>query len=61
MSMLAKYYDNDVALAQTYLQQIEDWPMIRAEDSKALDEFIIFLTSCLNLVPYISHLNQLNS
>lgn len=61
MAILNKYYDNDVALAQTYLEKIESWQTIRSEDSKALDEFAIYLTSCLNLMSNINHLNQLNS
>ena len=61
ISLLDKYYDNDVSLAQTYLDKIEKWPPIKAEDSLALDELSMYLTSCLNLMPGVSYLNQLNS
>ena len=61
LSVLEKRYGSDILLAQRYLEKLENWPSIRAEDSKALDEFSLFLVSCSNMMSHITHLNQLNS
>ena len=60
-SLLHRYYGNEVILAQKYLDKLDQWPNIKSEDAKALDEFALCLTTCLNMLPNNSYLNQLNT
>ena len=48
-------------LAQKYLDKLEQFTEIKAENAKALDEFSLNLVSYLNMLPINSHLNQLNN
>ena len=59
--LLHKYYGNEAVLAQKYLDKLEEWPSIKAEDKKSLDAFALYLTTCLNMLPNNSYLNQLNT
>ena len=58
---LDKYYGNDIILAQNYLDRLDTWPIIKPEYKNSLEEFSIYLLSCLNMLPNNSHLNALNS
>lgn len=59
--LLEEKYGNEFIIAQHYLQKLNDWPQIKAEDGAELSKFSTFLTSVLNLMGKLSSLNQLNS
>ena len=59
--ILHKYYGNEIILAQKYIDKLDNWSPIKSEDSKALDEFALYLTTCANMMNNSCYLNQLNS
>ena len=58
--LLDEQYGSEISLAQSYLDKLDKWPAIKSEDSSALDQFSLYLTSCLNIMSNCQHLNQLN-
>ena len=61
MRCLNNKYGNEFDIANAFLDKIEAWPTVKSEDGPALENFSVFLQSCLNYTEHISALNQLNS
>ena len=61
LELLHGKYGNEFKIGETYLQQLEQWPSIRANDGKALEEFSVFLMRCESTMDSSDMLNQLNS
>lgn len=58
---LDREFGNEFRISNAYIQRIEKWDSIRAEDGTKLQEFSIFLYGCCNLMDNENMLNQLNS
>lgn len=54
-------YDNEHRVANAYLQKISDWPVIKADDAKALESFAIFLFHCNSYMENMTSRNPLQS
>jgi len=59
--VLLKNYGDEFAIAHKYIEKLQKWPQIPSENAVALDEFGTFLSTCLNMMRNMGHLNQLNS
>ena len=59
--LLDDKYGNEYIIAQKYLQKLQNWTPIKAEDGPELNRFASFLTTIENLMKNKSSLNQLNS
>ena len=58
---LKKEYGNPYILARTYIQKIERWQIIKANDGEALNALATFLKKCRGSMPSLHHLQQLNT
>jgi hypothetical protein len=54
-------FGNPYILARAYIEKIEKWPCIKANDGEALNEFATFLKKCKGSLPSLRHLQQLNT
>ena len=59
--LLESTYGNEYLIASKYLEKLENWPVIKKEDSSALKELSVFLNRCLAMMSNMDELNQLNS
>ena len=56
---LSRRYGNAEVIANSYIQQVLQWPMIRADDPKSLDVFSVFLKECQAATQCIGTMNIL--
>ncbi|XP_046346812.2 uncharacterized protein LOC124127462 [Haliotis rufescens] len=47
---LQQRYGNEDVIVNAFIQKALEWPYIRADNSKALDEYAVFLSECENTV-----------
>ena len=59
--LLDREYGNDYKIANIFLQKIKNWDLIKSEDGEALNDFSLYLQTCLNYMGSIDTLSQLNS
>lgn len=59
--LLGKKFGNEFEIAHKYLMKLQNWEIIKSEDSSAMEKFGMFLTTCLNSMGNMTSLNQLNS
>ncbi|XP_014667134.1 PREDICTED: uncharacterized protein LOC106808795 [Priapulus caudatus] len=50
MAQLEERYGDNNVIATAFIKKALDWPMVRAGDAEALDEFSLFLVECENAV-----------
>ena len=60
-ALLEKQYGNEYVIAQKYLDKLQNWPVIKAEEGESLRKFASFLTLCNNMMGKMRSLNQLDS
>ena len=58
---LEREFGDENKIANAFLDRLNNWPNIKNEDRKAMQELNIYLKSCCNLMYDISSLNVLNS
>eukprot|EP00794_Sanderia_malayensis_P020968 gene20968-23024_t len=65
---LSRHYGDAEVMANSYVQQALQWPMIRADDPKSLDAFSVFLKECeaatrcigtMNILEHTENLRQM--
>ena len=61
MRMLNSEFGNEHKTATAYLEALENWPPVKSEDGKAMQELALFLQACSNNMGNMAILNQLNS
>jgi len=54
-------FDNEFKVSNTYLEQLSNWPVIKNEDAKAMEELALFLSKCDNYVSNMSIRNPFQS
>ncbi|KAA0194246.1 hypothetical protein HAZT_HAZT000144, partial [Hyalella azteca] len=59
--LLKEEYGNELKIANSFLNILNDWPSIDYDNSDALGELSLFLTKCSNYMSNMSSLNHLNS
>ena len=58
---LAHRYGNPRVIVSSFIQKALDWPAIRPDDPKGLDEYSIFLSECLHAVRSVDSGGSLDS
>ena len=59
---LEKEYGNEFKIAMAYIEKLENWPVMKAEDSVAMQELSVFLECCSNeMDENMTPFSQLNS
>lgn len=59
--LLYKEFDNEFLVSNSYLEKLNNWPVIPSEDPKAMEEFALFLSYCENYLENMTIKNQLQS
>ena len=57
---LERRYGEPEIIANAYVEKVMNWPNIKPEDTKLLDEYSVFLTECLHSVDSVSGLGVLD-
>lgn len=52
-SLLSEHFGNEYKIASAYMDKVDSWPLVKAEDVKSLQAFSLFLTECSNLTQQI--------
>lgn len=58
---LQENYGDEFKISHKYLEKLEQWPDIPAEDEHAMEDFNVFISTCLNLSKKFDYFSQLNS
>lgn len=61
IKLLNRNFGDENVISQHYLCKLRDWQPVKSDDVAALEEFVLYLTSCLNIMSNMDALNQLNS
>ena len=59
-ALLEEHFGNEQKIASAYLDKALSWPMIKAEDVKALQAYGLFLRGCCNAMDEIQYMSELN-
>jgi hypothetical protein len=59
--LLKKRFGDEYLISNGYAKKATEWPVIKSEDAKAMDEFALFLRSCLNAMRDVKYLDQLDN
>jgi len=51
--LLKEHFGNEHKIATTYIHKVFAWPVVKAEDVQALNEFALFLRGCCNAMTEI--------
>ena len=57
--LLKEFFGDDYLIAEAYIKEALDWPIIKSEDGTALQSFALFLTGCSNTMTDISYMEDL--
>ena len=58
--LLRQHFGSEQKIATAYMDKVFGWPVIKAEDVKALQEFALFLRGCCNVMAEIRCMEELN-
>ncbi len=58
--LLHEHYGNEYKLSTAYAEKALNWPAIKPEDPKALNEYVLFLKGCCNTMAKMDYMNELN-
>ena len=61
VDLLLKEYGNEFKVSNAYIQKLENWPPIKNEDPRALEDLSIFLMDCFHYLDNMTIRNQLQS
>ena len=61
ISLLNSEYNNEYKVANCYIHKLENWPIIKTEDSAAISELSLFLLDCHHYLENMSTSNQMNN
>ncbi|XP_061753152.1 uncharacterized protein LOC133550969 [Nerophis ophidion] len=59
--LLKENFGHDFKIACAYLDKVQTWPQIKAEDSKSLQEYAMFLRSCCNAMEDTDYMDELDT
>ena len=59
--LLISEYGSEHKIYQAYIAKLNNWPAIRAEDSNALHDFLIYLMDCLIFIENSRSINPLDT
>lgn len=58
--LLQEHYGDEFKICSAYLKKALEWPVIKTEDSKALQVFVLFLRSCCNAMQEMRYSQEIN-
>ena len=61
MELLQSEYANEYKVSDEYIRKIEQWPAVKAEDVRALEDLYLFLLDCINYMDSMTIHNPLQS
>lgn len=59
--LLLHHYGNELKIATAYLEKALQWPQIKAEDSKGMKTYALFLIGCRNTMADVEFMNEMNN
>lgn len=59
-SLLKERFGNEHKIATAYMERALSWPLIKPDDSKALQAYALFLRGCANAMDEVSYMQELN-
>lgn len=59
-SLIKEHFANEHRIATAYMDKVLGWPVVKAEDVKALQELALFLRGCCNAMTEIQYMEELN-
>lgn len=59
--LLYQHFGNEYTIATAYTEKALNWPALRPEDNKALNEFALFLTGCCNTIDSVEYVEEMDS
>lgn len=58
--MLKQQFGDNYLVSAAYMEKVLGWPMIRYEDSTALQDYALFLRGCCNVMAYFEYMQELD-
>lgn len=59
--LLHEHFDNEYKIYTAYIEKLLNWPSIKPEDPKALNEFALYLKGCCNGMTKLNYIDELNT
>lgn len=59
--LLHEHFGNEYKISTAYIERVLNWPNIKPEDPKALNEFALYLNGCCNVMTKLNYMNELNT
>ena len=59
-ALLQEHYGDEFKICSAYLKKALEWPVIKIEDAKALQAFVLFLRSCCNAMQEMKYSQEIN-
>ncbi|KAL0177328.1 hypothetical protein M9458_026222, partial [Cirrhinus mrigala] len=59
--LLKERFGDKYKISMAYLDKALNWPIIKTEDSKALESYALFLTSCSNAMADLEYLDEMEN
>lgn len=58
--LLQQNFGNEHKIATAYMERALSWPLIRAEDTRALQAYTVYLRGCCNAMEDVNYMFELN-
>lgn len=59
-ALLKEHFGNEVKISSAYMDKVLSWKSIRPEDTKALQDYYLFLRACCNAMEDVRYMKELN-
>ncbi len=56
-----EYFGNDIRVTNAYIEKIQQWPNIKAEDCQALRSYVMYLRGCCNAMHELRYMRELDT
>ncbi|KAK0138796.1 hypothetical protein N1851_024658 [Merluccius polli] len=57
---LLEHFGNEYKISTAYIEKVLNWPNIKPEDPKALNEYSLYLKGCCNAMAKMNYMDELN-
>lgn len=58
-ALLKEHFGNEVKISSAYMDKVLSWKSMRPEDSKALQDYLLFLRACCNAMEDVRYMKEL--
>lgn len=59
--LLKEHFGNEYKISCAYIEKALSWPTIRSEDSRALQDFALYLRGCCNAMEQLEYMEELDT